>query len=269
MATAIGPQMARTLERYGLGSLAPWLSERIIKGIGEDQIMLELYDRPEFTNRFPAIKKREAAGLPPVSIEEYLQYEAVTRQAARAFGVEISQDKINALIAGNVSAKEAQDRLDIASRAALQSDSFTRAELNRLYGVTTGDLVNYWLDPKETQVTLQRRFVAGQIAGEAKRSGFDTEMSTGSLHYLQNRGMTGETAAQAFGQLVETEELFEAVDDTEQDIGLDDQLKLITGDVDVANEVERRAEKRVAKFGEGGSFATGKSGVAGLGTANK
>jgi hypothetical protein len=84
---------------------------------------------------------------------------------------------------------------------------------------------------------------------------------------LVQRGLSPDRAVEAFDTLVRSRELFEAVDVSERDIGIADQLELLTGDTELTEEVEKRAEKRVAKFQEGGEFATGRTGVAGLGRA--
>lgn len=267
MATAVGPLLSQLLARYGLESLAPWLAEQIIKDTSEEQIQLELYDRPEFKARFPAIAAREKAGLPPVSIEEYLAYEGQMSQMARAYGVGLDKAKVDALISNNVSAAEAEDRIGIAARAVYQTDPTTRAELSRLYGIETGDLINYWLNPREQMPVLQRKFVTGQIAGEAQRVGYGQQLTAAQAGYLFDQGVTGENAGEAFGKLVQAESLFEATDRTETDLGVDEQLALVAGDQRVGQEVERRAGKRVAAFEGGGTFAAGKSGLAGLGSA--
>lgn len=269
MATVVGPLLSQLLARYGLESLAPWLAERIIKDTSEEQIQLELYDRPEFKARFPAIAAREKAGLPPVSVEEYLAYEGQMSQVSRAYGISLNKDRVDALIGQNVSAAEAEDRIGIAARAVYQTDPTTRAALSRLYGIETGDLIDYWLNPREQMPVLQRKFVTGQIAGEAQRVGYGQQLTAAQAGYLFDQGVTGETATDAFGKLVESETLFQSADITEADIGVDDQLKLIAGDVKVGQEVEKRAGKRVAAFEAGGGFASGKTGLAGLGSANK
>jgi len=269
MATTIGPLLSSLLDRYGLGSLKDWAAQALIQGMQEDELVLALYDRPEFMNRFPAIKARENAGLPPLSVEEYLQYESVATQAAKANGVALSQNEINELLVNNVSIQETQERLSMAMSAVFQTDARTRDELSRLYGIGSGDLAKFWLDPKKELPILQRRFATAQISGEAIRSGYDTQLAQSQLEYLANRGVTGETASELFGSLVEAEELFEAVDETEQDIGVDEQLRLATGDVDQQKLLEARAQKRVAPFQSGGGFSTGQSGVAGLGSANR
>ena len=269
MATVVGPLLSQLLTRYGLQTLAPWFAERIIHDASEEQIMLELYDRPEFKVRFPAIFAREKAGYPPISVAEYLTYENQVSQMSRAYGVTLDKARVDALIGLNVSAQEAEDRVGIAARAVYQTDPTTRAALSRLYGIETGDLINYWMNPRETMPVLQRKFVTGQIAGEAQRVGFGGQLTERQAGYLYDQGVTGENAGEAFGKLVKAESLFEAVDRTETDIGVDDQLALIAGDERVGQQVEKRAGKRVAAFEGGGSFAAGKTGLAGLGSAAK
>jgi len=269
MAQMAGPLLTSLLERYGLGSLTSWAAELIVQGVAEDELVLRLYDQGPFKQRFPAIEAREKAGLPPLSAEEYLQYESVAFQAAKANGISLTQNEINELLVNNVSIQETQERLSMAMQAVFQTDARTRDELSRLYGIGTGDLAKFWLDPKKELPILQRRFATAQISGEAIRTGYNTQLAQSQLEYLANRGVTGETASELFGSLVEAEELFEAVDETEQDIGVDDQLRLATGDVDQQKLVEQRAQKRVAPFQSGGGFSTGSTGVAGLGSANK
>lgn len=264
---ALGPQLTALLNRYGLGSLAGWASEAIVSGLGAEEIEFQLRERPEFKARFPAITAREKAGLPPVSVDEYLAYEQSLSQMGRAFGVTLTKAQTDAALGANVSVAEMQERVGIAATAVYQSPPEVRAALSRLYGIGTGDLVNYWLDPKQTAPVLQRKFVAAQIAAEAERVGFAAQLSAEQAESLGEAGVTADAARGGFGQLVEAAELFEAVDETEQDIGVDDQLSLLTGNVDLARQVERRGERRAARFQEGGGFATGRQGVGGLGSA--
>jgi hypothetical protein len=238
------------------------------KNASPEEIENELYNRPEFKARFPGIAHRDKYGYPPISVDEYLSFENTFAQAAKAYGIEFSKERTDALISLNVSVAEAEERLSMAAKAVYQSDRLTREELNRLYGVTTPDLIRYWLNPREELPVLQRRFITAEIGGEAKRSGFGHDLGVTQLEYLADRGMSVDNAAEAFGSLVESEEIFEAVDTTEQDISVNDQLKLITGDADMAETVRKRGGKRVAKFQEGGSFSTGQSGIAGLGKAS-
>lgn len=266
---AVGPQTQALLSQYGLGSLVGWASSAVINNLSPDEFELELFKRPEFHNRFPAIRAREKANLPALSVDEYLSYESFASQAANAFGVSLSKTEINSMLAADISTAELQDRLGIAAQAVYQTNQIERDELARLYNITSGDLVKYWLDPKKTAPELQKRWAAAQISSEAVRAGFDTQLAYHEAEGLFRSGMDAGQAREAFGELVASEELFESVDETEEDISLRDQLQLITGNVDIAQQVEKRAGKRVARFQEGGSFASGQEGLAGLGSANQ
>jgi hypothetical protein len=260
--------MTSLLERYGLQSLTSWASDAIIRGLSPEEIELQLRDRAEFKSRFPAIEAREKAGLPPLSADEYLSFENTISQMSRVFGMTITKSQTDTMLSNNVSAVEAQDRLTLAARAVFEEPAETRVALDRLYGITTGDLMNYWLDPKKTLPILQRRFAAADIAGSAQAAGY-LQLSAIQAERLYEGGVTEDTARGAFGELVRAEELFESVDQTEQDIGLDQQLELLTGNQELAQQVERRGERRAARFQEGGTFATGRTGLAGLGSANQ
>jgi hypothetical protein len=159
-----------------------------------------------------------------------------------------------------------EDRLGLAAQAVHMSSPELRSELQRLYGITAGDLTRYWLDPTKEAPVLQRRFAAASISEQAQRTGFE-QLTAEQSEGLVQRGLSPDRAVEAFDTLVRSRELFEAVDVSERDIGIADQLELLTGDTELTEEVEKRAEKRVAKFQEGGEFATGRTGVAGLGRA--
>lgn len=267
MAINLGPIMAQMLARYGLAELGDWLSQRITAGASPEQIELELYDRPEFIRRFPAIRERGRLGMSPLSVEEYLSYEANATAAAKGFGVTISQDEINDLLTANVSINElVEDRLSLAAQAVHMESPELRTKLQQFYGIEQGDLIRYWLDPKKEAPVLQRRFAAASIAEQADRTGFQA-ITAEQAEGLVQRGMSVDQATEAFDTLVRSRELFEATDASEEDINVVDQLSILTGDTKLTEEVERRAEKRRARFEEGGEFATGRTGIAGLGTA--
>ena len=268
MATTIGPILKNLLSRSGLESLTSWATEMIIDGASEAEIEISLYDQPAFRQRFPMIFARANAGYGAISVQEVLEYENRAKEMAKSFGVSLSNTEISDLIANDVSFQEAQDRLSMAGQAVHMASTGLKSELQRMYGISQGDLIKYWLDPKKEAPVLQRRFAAASISEQATRSGWDHQLSTAQAEGLAKLGMEPDQAAKGFGALTQAEELFEAVDDTEEDIGVEDQLRVITGDQDMNALIEKRGEKRVAKFQEGGSFATGQTGVAGLGKAN-
>jgi hypothetical protein len=265
---SIGPALKNLLKRSGLEGLEKWASDMVINGASDAEIEISLYDQPVFRQRFPMIFERSNKGFGAISVQEVLEYENRAKELAKSFGTTITNEDISHLIANDVSLTETQDRLGLAGQAVHMASTDLKAELNRLYGITSGDLVKYWLDPKKEAPVLQRRFAAASIAEQAARSGWG-ELTAGQGEGLAKLGMDAGAASKGFSALVESEELFESVDETEEDIDVEDQLRVITGDQDMIGKVQKRGEKRAARFSEGGSLATGKSGVSGLGSANK
>lgn len=268
MAGTVGPYVAQLLKQFGLESLSAWASNLIVNNATPEEIEVEIYKRPEFKSRFAGLFAREAAGYPPISVSEYIAYENSMHQIGRNFGITFTKAQVDSWIADNKSAAEMETRIGIASRVVFSTDAEFRAQLEERYGITAGNLVNFWLDPKQTLPTLERKFTQAQIAASGARAGYDEQLAENQLARLYDAGITAENATEAFGELVNAEELFEAVDETEQDVGVDEQLGLILGDQDVTQRIARRGERRAARFEEGGGFATGETGISGLGSAS-
>lgn len=257
---AVGPQLAAVLKRYGLQGLTTWASNALIFGYSEDQILLELYDRPEFIARFPAIKAREKAGLDPISPEDYLSFENTAQSLGRIWGLDLTKKETDDLLANGTSPVELEKRFDIVG-AAVMADVETRQSLQRIYGVTTGDLMRYWMRPRETLSDLQTKFRTGEIAGAALRAGYG-EITREQGERLASTDLSREQAMTGFGELVRNQELFEAMSSMESDISQASQIELLAGDQDVATEVEKRSRERKGVFEAGGSFAQSKEGFA-------
>lgn len=258
---AVSPIIARILNQYGLSSLIPWASNAIIQGWTDDQLMLELYERPEFHQRFKGIKMLEAKGYPPISPDQYIQYETVVKNAGRMWGFTPTQEEIDNLIGNGVSAVEAEERMTIVGVSTYEAAPETRAEIERLYGVPQESLMRYWMNPKETLGRLQQQFRTGEIAGAAMRTGFGS-LTREEGERLAGTGMTGSQAVSSFSELAKMEELFEALSGNETDISQSAQVAFLAGDTSVAQEVEKRAGERKAEFAGSSGFASGESGFA-------
>ncbi len=256
---SIGPQLQAILERYGLTDLIGWASEAIIQGKSDDQIMLELYDQPTFQQRFAGIFSREAAGLPPMSVDEYLQYETIASSLGSTFGMNLTKAEIDQLISNDVSVQELEERFNIAATAVYESDAETRGELERLFNINQEQLMRFWMDPKAELGRLQQQYRMGEIAGAALRTGFGQITGT-QAGRLQEAGLTQEQALSGFGQLASMSELFSPLDAGENNISQDQQIDVLTGDANAAQTIERRQARRKAEFEGTGGFASGQSG---------
>lgn len=263
---ALGPQMTAILKRYGLESLADWASNALIEGKSQDQILLEMYDQQAFKTRFAGMFAREAKGLNPISIDEYLSYENVAQSLGSTWGLNLSKQEVDDLIANDVSAQELESRFTIAATAVYEDAPETRSELTRLFGIGTENLMRYWMDPKRELGNLQQQYKMGQLAGAALRTGFG-QITLSQAERLQQAGLTEDQAMQGFGQLETMSGLFDRIDANEEDFTIDEQLGLLTGNADAAKKAEERARKRKAEFEGAGGFAAGSEGFA-TGTAD-
>lgn len=263
----IGPQLNEVLKRYGLESLTGWASRAVINGWSPEQIMLELYQRPEFKTRFAGMFMRESAGLPPMSVNEYLSYEQTVTSLASTIGMQITKDEMDNMIGNDVSPVEAEKRIGIAATALYEADAETKGELTRLFGMTQGQMAKYWMDPKKELPILQQQYRMGEIAGAALRSGYN-QLTGAQAQRLAEAGLTRDAAAQGLGQLATMGELFNPLDMGEVGITQDEQIEFLAGNAKVGQEVEQRSAKRKAEFDAGGGFATGDTGFA-VGTSGQ
>lgn len=263
---AISPILSQILARYGLSSLSEWASNAIIFGWSNDQVLLELYERPEFNNRFPGIKAREAAGYPPISPDEYLQYEQTMYGLSKMWDLGITQDEINNMVSNNVSVREGEERVTLAASVVFEDDSETRQELQRIYGVSTGQLIRYWMDPKKSFGNIQQQYRVAQLAGASLRTGYG-EITEQQGKRLLEAGLDRSSALSGFSELVANEELFKSTVGTEEDITRDQQIGLLTGDTELAQQLKQRQRRRLAEYQGGGGVASGESGFA-LGSAS-
>lgn len=258
---ALGPMMTQALKDYGLESLTEWASNALIFGKSEDQVMLELYERPEFRTRFAGMFAREDAGLPAISVQDYINYENVASSLGSTWGLNLSKSEVDNLIANNVSAQELEQRFTIASTAVYESDVNTRNELTRLFGIGDEQLMRYWMDPKAELGKLQQQYRMGEIAGAALRTGFG-QLTSDQASRLQQSGITGQTAVQGFEQLAGMSELYTPLDEGEDVITTDTQIGALVGNATDAQTIEKRQQRRKAEFEGGGGFAAGQEGFA-------
>lgn len=261
MAGTVPPTLKILLTSYGLQGLVGWATQQIINGNSEEEIMLQLKVHPIFHQRFPAIVWRQNDGLPPLSVDQYLEYEQTAHQFASMYGFPITQDDINHLLSNDVSPKELEERFTITAAAVYSSTPEERAAFSELWGVSSGQLMRYWMDPKKELPKLQQQYRAGQIAGAAMRSGYG-RITRDQAERLESIGMEENQALTAFASLDDMLELFSPLDEFESKIDQDAQVEMIAGNADVAQQVEKRASKRVAEFGGTGEFSAGEEGFA-------
>lgn len=277
--------LRKTLEFYGLiragetdntlltDITTAWREQRITPNDSIDQIGIVMRDSQAFKDRFPANEALRAAGKPQRSISQYLALEADYANVMRANGIPAGfyDDPVTdfqQLIAGDVSPLEVQNRVEQGYRAVRDADPEVVRQFQELYGVNEGALAAYFIDPERMrpqmdQFALQRQAQSAAVAAQARLQG-GLELSRAEAESLTAQGVTGEQAARGFAQLQGTQELFTPLAG-EEEITRQQMIEGVVGTrAEAAQRIATRSRRRRAAFEQGGGFATGQTGIAGL-----
>jgi hypothetical protein len=195
-----------TLHLFGLDDpeMVAWVKQQIIDGTGQSSIMLALYDPATVPGKvvdrmYPEIRGRREANLAPISIQDAVGYRDNAIQLMHAAGLppefyDQPEDLARFQIR-DVSLVELKSRIDEAAMASTQAPPETRAQLQSLYGVDSGHLTAYYLDPDKAQPVLQKQFAAATLSGTGVRSGYGA-LDRSQAERLATLGVSGDQAAQ-------------------------------------------------------------------------
>ena len=137
----------------------------------EAQIMNEIYTSDAYKQRFKGnevIRKRLAEGkgrpgdrmlTPAQYIEQERQYREVLQDADMPGGFYDNPDDFANLIGNSISIAEFKNRVDTAYSALNEADDYVKEQLSSYYGLTTGEMVSYLLDPTRAEPLLNQRAV--------------------------------------------------------------------------------------------------------------
>ena len=165
-------------DQYGLGSLANKIVELKQQGLSDRVVTIKLQETPEYKQRFIGNENRRKAGLQPLTPAEYISAEAaykkVMRDSELPSGFYDQADDFAKFIGNDVSPAELQQRVDIANQSIQNADPFYTDSLRRFYGLQSGDMLAYALDPERALPFITRQQKAAQFGAEAARQGFET-----------------------------------------------------------------------------------------------
>lgn len=272
--------LRRFLDQYGLGDLYDTAVGWLIDGTADnpDRLEVALRDTPQFRTRFAGIIQREANGLPPISINEYVAYENQAYQLMRSYGYPPGfydqPDDFAGMIGGNVSLTELEQRLASYADVAAVGRDQVRTELARQFAdagvadavdeMTTGELAAFFIDPARGLQSIRQRLQAAQVGAAAADSGFGA-LTYGEASRLTGAGVEEAAARQAFGALAQQGDVTRALAGEQGGMAREDQVGVVAGDGQALTELERRRRARQGGFEGGGGFATTGEGVSGLG----
>jgi len=262
--------LKQILTSFGLESLVAWAFEQIAENRPQEQILLDMRERPEYIQRFPAMKALGAKNR-AMSEGEYVAYEKSVAGLMQLYGLPPGfydqPEDFAKFLENDVSPQELQARIGQAASASLTAPIEIKQQLKELYGVEQGDLTAYFLDPTVATGVLEQRYVAAQAGSAAKETGFGTLTKEAAERVST---LKPQNVQKTFAELTQQKELFQAQAGEGVDLTQAQQLEAgFGGDAQTLAEVERRRSIRTATFkGQGGQFAQGRGGaIAGLGQA--
>lgn len=250
----------------------------VIDGVYQDNvlptemdILTSIYASEPYKKRFAGIqmlKDKIAKGeiSPGTTIpnpREYLemekQYKQIMTDADIPSGFYDSVDDLAKIIASEVSPLEFQNRVNTAKDALQAADQQTVSALKSYYGLSTGDLAAYLLDPTKAVPVFQGRankfselnksYEAAKVGGAALRAGLTADKSM--AEEIVQAGKAGQ-AEDVFSAVAGSQQAYENLSaiwgeqSTKQD--LTREAMQLAGGTEVAKKRKRLVQKETAAF---------------------
>ena len=242
------------LEQYGLGSLYDTIVGYIKEGYDPDTVMVLIRSTPQYKQRFPAMEFLAGKGR-AISEAEYINYEQTASGLERRYGLPggMLMGKVTDLLKAEVSATELNDRVILASAAAIQAPDDVKSMFTQYYGIGQGGMTAYFLDPDVATPLLQKQYASAMIGTEAARQGVGIDVY--GAQNLESLGITNEQAREGFGTVAQEMSFTSGRGDVvnqQQLIGAN-----LGGDQAARQAVERVRGSRRGRFEGGGQFIQG------------
>jgi hypothetical protein len=252
------------LESLGMTNLYDRVAGFVKEGYDPDAVMVLIRTTPEYKQRFPAMEALSAKGR-AISEAEYISYEQTAAGLERRYGLPTGMlmGNVTDLLTNEVSASELNDRVMLASSAAIQAPSDIRDTFQQYYGIDQGGMTAYFLDPDIATPLLEKQYASAVIGTEAARQGVG--INAYSAENLQSLGISQEQARTGFANVAATQGFTEGRGDiVTQDTLIQGQ---VAGNEQARKDIERVAMGRLGRFQGGGEFLQTQQGVVGLGSA--
>ena len=256
--------MQSLLSQYNLTSLYNTVVDYVKRGYDAEAISVLIRTTPEYKSRFPAMEALSQRGR-AISEASYIDYEQTAAALEKRYGLPAGMlmGNVTGLLTNDVSASELNDRVMLAASASLQAPTDLKNTFKDYYGIDSGGLTAYFLDPTVAAPLLEKQYASTVIGTEAVRQGLAVDVY--SAENLQSLGITREQAQQGFETIAGAKGLTQGRGDvtTQQEL----ISGTLTGNVKAKKNIERAAGSRVGRFQQGGQYVQNERGSAGLGTA--
>ena len=256
-------QAKELADTYGLTSLYNIMVGYIQDGYNMEAIASLIKNTTEYKQRFPAMealsKKNRA-----ITEGQYIEYERRSAELERQFGLPsgMLQGNVTQLLTNEVGMDELNERVVLASGASVTPPQEFKDSLRNYYGIDSGGLGAYFLDPTIAAPLLQKKYATALIGSEALKQNVNLGLDIATT--LEGMGVTQDEATQGFRRVRQDETLTRGRGDT---VRSEDLIKGTFGQADAAKDIERARGGRKAQFEGGGGFSADTRGVKGIGSS--
>ena len=162
-------------------------------------------------------------------------------------------DDFGKFIGADISPTELQERVSIANQSLQNADPFFTDSLRRFYGLNTGDMIAYTLDPERALPAITRQQKAAQFGAEAARQGIQVAAPMAE-RFTGQFGVSQEQARQGFeqvAQILPTAEKLSQITAGVKPVGLEETTTAVFGgesSADYKQRIQRLAEIEQSRF---------------------
>lgn len=266
------------LKNVGLVDLANQVWDKGKAGIPSSEIMDWVRTSDVYKQRFPGMAALAAKGQ-RIDERTYIEKETADKELLKQYGIPTgifdTPEYLGKLIAGNVTTTDLQKRLIAAQNSVLSFDKNVTQYAKDQYGLNTGSLMAWALDPNLALPVIEQQSKAMQIGGAAVQTGFNLgagtsgELSKAQAEALAAQGITAQQAQQTFANLAQMGQLAQNLPG---DISgaLTNQELINAGfgtNAQDVNKLGKIIQTRKAEYGAGGQYGGTQAGITGLGAA--
>ena len=231
-----------------------------------DALAMSIRETDAYKQRFAGNEARRAKGLGDLSPATYIALEDSFKRTMRSNGI---PDKFYdepsdfaQLISNDVSVSEFNSRIEYARSLVQDASPTVKSEMSRMYNVTEGQLIAYFIDPDKALPILKEQERSARIAAAAVENA-GMQLTVGMAGDLAKRGFTEAEARKGFANVSKLGELTQQFAG-ETAISQQDVIASQFGfNTEAEKEIKKRQARRVNEFKGGGSFAKSAGDVAG------
>lgn len=193
-------------------------------------------------------------------------------QIARSAGLPqgfMTDSELTQLMGADVSTTELDQRVTNGYVKALQAPPEVKQALSDYYGLSTGGLAAYYLDPNKALPLLEKQLTSAQIGGASIRTGYG-EVGQTTAEGLAAQGVTETGAQTGFGHLATLSPLFNPLPGESGATPITQAEQLGSEFANNAQDqllIKQASDTRKAVFQGGGRYDESTKGLGGLGNA--